>query len=122
MSEIIKSKYNDKYKTIDKFTWSHGKDKVTVRIDLCKHAYWFKFDNGHIHNTDHAKVYITRYKDPLQRQAPSPISKTGFHSFHYPKINPRAFIKHIKAELDDPKNLKQYKKHLKEAAWTISYI
>mgnify|MGYP003655005702 FL=1 len=116
MAEIIKIKFNDKYKTIDKFTWTHGKNKVTVRIDLCKHNHWCQFDDGKIYNTDHAKIYTIRYKDPLQRQAPSPISKTGFHSFHHSKINPKAFIKHIKAELNNPKNIRKYKKKLKEAA------
>tara|TARA_R100000908_G_C3657657_1_gene86401 strand:+ start:164 stop:514 length:351 start_codon:yes stop_codon:yes gene_type:complete len=116
MAEIIKMKFNDKYKTIDKFTWSHGKNKVTVRIDLCKHKHWCQFDDGKIYNTDHAKTYTTRYKDPLQREAPSPISMSGFHSFHHPKINPKAYIKHIKAELNDLKNIRKYKKHLKEAA------
>ena len=115
MSEIVKHKSNRVYKTIDKFTWSHGKDKVTVRIDLCKHHTWTKFDDGTIYNNDHAEIYTTRYKDPLQREAPSPISMTGFKSFHFPKINPKAFIKMVKAELNDPKNIRKYKKLLKEA-------
>lgn len=116
MAQIIKTKHNKEYKTIDKFTWKHGKDKVTVRIDLCKHRHWFKFDDGKIINDDHAEIYTTRYKDPLQREAPTPISMTGFKSFHYPKINPKAFIKHVKEQLNDPKKIRRYKKLLREVA------
>jgi len=116
MSEIVKSKFNREYKTIEKFTWSHGKDKVTVRIDLCKNWNWVKYEDGDIHKVDHAEIHMTRYKDPLQREAPTPISMTGYRSIFMPKINPRSFVKMVKAELDDPKNIRKYKKLLKEAA------
>ncbi len=116
MSEIVKHKSNRVYKTIDKFTWSHGKDKVTVRIDLCKNWNWVKFVDGDIPKVDHAEIHTTRYKDPLQREAPSPLARDGYKSIFMPKINPRSFVKMIKAELDDPKNIRKYKKLLKEAA------
>lgn len=111
MGEIVKSKFNREYKTIDKFTWSHGKDKVTVRIDLCKHWNWVKFDDGNIHKVDHAEIHMTRYKDPLQREAPSPLARDGYKSIFMPRINSRSFIKMIKAELDDPKNIRKYKQY-----------